>query len=95
MTIPRRKGSSLNAHLDSDVRNLLDNLAVSAQSFRKGANRVRKKMWWQNAKVRFRLSSKVVVSDGNLQFKIVDCHRGAGYHPLAYYYHRTNRQDEK
>jgi len=27
-----------------------DNLAVSAQSFRKGANRVRKKMWWQNAK---------------------------------------------
>ncbi|CAG7848915.1 SubName: Full=Probable synaptobrevin (V-SNARE) homolog {ECO:0000313/EMBL:CCA68360.1} [Serendipita indica DSM 11827] len=27
-----------------------DGLAVSAQSFRKGANRVRKKMWWQNMK---------------------------------------------
>lgn len=29
----------------------LDGLAVSAQSFRKGANRVRKRMWWQNMKV--------------------------------------------
>jgi len=27
-----------------------DGLAVSAQSFRKGANRVRKRMWWQNMK---------------------------------------------
>ncbi len=53
----RQKGKQFHVHLDSDVRNLLDNLAVSAQSFRKGANRVRKKMWWQNAKVRFYLSS--------------------------------------
>ncbi|PVF98679.1 synaptobrevin, partial [Serendipita vermifera] len=28
-----------------------DGLAVSAQTFRKGANRVRKRMWWQNMKV--------------------------------------------
>lgn len=95
MSIPRKKGKLFHVHLDSDVRNFLDNLAVSAQSFRKGANRVRKKMWWQNAKVRLRLSSKVVVNDINLQCKIVDCYRGAGYHPLANYYHRTNRQDEK
>jgi len=27
-----------------------DGLAVSAQTFRKGANRVRKRMWWQNMK---------------------------------------------
>ena len=73
----------------------LDTLAVSAQSFRKGANRVRKKMWWQNAKVRSCRSSTVVVYDGNLRFKIVDCDRGAGYHPLADYHHRTDRQDAK
>ncbi|KAG8830821.1 hypothetical protein FRB91_007006 [Serendipita sp. 411] len=32
------------------LRDKTDGLAVSAQSFRKGANRVRKKMWWQNMK---------------------------------------------
>jgi len=35
--------------LDS-LQDKTDNLAVSAQSFRKGANRVRKRMWWQNMK---------------------------------------------
>ncbi|KAI0360701.1 synaptobrevin-like protein [Trametes cingulata] len=29
-----------------------DNLAVSAQGFRRGANRVRKNMWWKDMKVR-------------------------------------------
>ena len=26
---------------------MVDNLAVSAQGFRRGANRVRKQMWWK------------------------------------------------
>ena len=39
--------------LDS-LESKTDNLAVSAQGFRRGANRVRKQMWW---KVRFLLSS--------------------------------------
>lgn len=29
-----------------------DNLAVSAQGFRRGANRVRKQMWWKDMKMR-------------------------------------------
>jgi len=29
-----------------------DNLAVSAQGFRRGANRVRKNMWWKDMKMR-------------------------------------------
>lgn len=55
-------GSGFMLILESDdVHNLSDNLAVSAQSFRKGANRVRKKMWWQNAKVGFRRSSIALI----------------------------------
>jgi vesicle-associated membrane protein 4 len=38
---------------------LVDGLAVSAQTFRKGANRVRKRMWWQNMKV----SSRFFISE--------------------------------
>ncbi|KAF9451605.1 synaptobrevin [Macrolepiota fuliginosa MF-IS2] len=37
--------------LDS-LQDKTDNLAVSAQGFRRGANRVRKNMWWKDMKVR-------------------------------------------
>ncbi|KAF8874759.1 synaptobrevin-domain-containing protein [Infundibulicybe gibba] len=37
--------------LDS-LQDKTDNLAVSAQGFRRGANRVRKNMWWKDMKMR-------------------------------------------
>ena len=37
--------------LDS-IENKTDNLAISAQGFRRGANRVRKDMWWKDMKRR-------------------------------------------
>lgn len=36
------RGENLN-----DLQGKTDNLAVSAQGFRRGANRVRKQMWWK------------------------------------------------
>ncbi|WFD18413.1 synaptobrevin [Malassezia caprae] len=38
-------------NLDS-LQNKTDNLAVSAQGFRRGANQVRKRMWWKDVKMR-------------------------------------------
>ncbi|KAF8586772.1 synaptobrevin [Ramaria rubella] len=37
--------------LDS-LQDKTDNLAVSAQGFRRGANKVRKNMWWKDMKMR-------------------------------------------
>lgn len=36
--------------LDS-LQDKTDNLAISAQTFKRGANRVRKNMWWKDMKV--------------------------------------------
>ncbi|RYP24211.1 hypothetical protein DL765_000706 [Monosporascus sp. GIB2] len=38
-----------------------DNLAVSAQGFRRGANRVRKQMWWKDMKMRMCLIIGIIV----------------------------------
>ncbi|GAA6015226.1 hypothetical protein JCM8202_002387 [Rhodotorula sphaerocarpa] len=38
-----------------------DNLAQSAQGFRRGANRVRKKMWWKDMKMRVLIAVMVAV----------------------------------
>ncbi|KAK4052819.1 ATP-binding cassette transporter snq2 [Microbotryomycetes sp. JL201] len=38
-----------------------DNLAQSAQGFRKGANRVRKQMWWQDMKMRILIGVGIAV----------------------------------
>jgi vesicle-associated membrane protein 4 len=38
-----------------------DNLAVSAQSFRRGANKVRKQMWWKDMKMRIWIVIGIVV----------------------------------
>ncbi|EJD08455.1 synaptobrevin [Fomitiporia mediterranea MF3/22] len=38
-----------------------DNLAVSAQGFRKGANRVRKNMWWKDMKMRIIIGIAIVI----------------------------------
>ncbi|CAH7674575.1 vesicle-associated membrane protein 4 [Phakopsora pachyrhizi] len=38
-----------------------DNLAVSAQGFRRGANRVRKQMWWKDMKMRLLIGLGIVI----------------------------------
>jgi len=38
-----------------------DNLAVSAQGFRRGANRVRKNMWWKDMKMRIIIGIAIMV----------------------------------
>jgi len=38
-----------------------DNLAVSAQGFRRGANRVRKQMWWKDMKMRMCIVIGVII----------------------------------
>ncbi|KAL2830296.1 synaptobrevin-domain-containing protein [Aspergillus cavernicola] len=45
------KVSERGERLDS-LQDKTDNLAVSAQGFRRGANRVRKQMWWKDMKMR-------------------------------------------
>jgi vesicle-associated membrane protein 4 len=46
--------------LDS-LQDKTDNLAVSAQGFRRGANRVRKQMWWKDMKMRMCLFAGVII----------------------------------
>lgn len=46
--------------LDS-LQDKTDNLAVSAQGFRRGANRVRKQMWWKDMKMRVCLVICVII----------------------------------
>jgi vesicle-associated membrane protein 4 len=38
-----------------------DNLATSAQGFRRGANRVRKQMWWKDMKMRMCIIVGIIV----------------------------------
>ncbi|KAF3768536.1 hypothetical protein M406DRAFT_354912 [Cryphonectria parasitica EP155] len=38
-----------------------DNLAVSAQGFRRGANRVRKQMWWKDMKMRMCIIVGIII----------------------------------
>ncbi|WPK27266.1 hypothetical protein PUMCH_004645 [Australozyma saopauloensis] len=46
--------------LDS-IENKTDNLAISAQGFRRGANRVRKDMWWKDMKMRMCIILGVII----------------------------------
>ena len=46
--------------LDS-IENKTDNLAIRAQGFRRGANRVRKDMWWKDMKMRMCLILVVII----------------------------------
>jgi len=51
-----KRGEALDALQDKT-----DNLAVSAQGFRRGANRVRKNMWWKDMKMRIIIGVAVSV----------------------------------
>ncbi|KAI0266366.1 synaptobrevin-domain-containing protein [Gloeopeniophorella convolvens] len=46
--------------LDS-LQDKTDNLAVSAQGFRRNANRVRKNMWWKDMKMRIIIGVAIVI----------------------------------
>lgn len=54
------KVSERGERLDS-LQDKTDNLAVSAQGFRRGANRVRKQMWWKDMKMRVCLVICIIV----------------------------------
>jgi vesicle-associated membrane protein 4 len=54
------KVSQRGEQLDS-LQDKTDNLAVSAQGFRRGANRVRKQMWWKDMKMRMCLIVGIVI----------------------------------
>lgn len=48
------------ARLDS-LQDKTDNLAQSAQGFRRGANRVRKQMWWKDMKMRMCIAVGIII----------------------------------
>jgi vesicle-associated membrane protein 4 len=54
------KVSERGERLDS-LQDKTDNLAVSAQGFRRGANRVRKAMWWKDMKMRMCIIGTIIV----------------------------------
>ncbi|CAI4064824.1 hypothetical protein SUVZ_08G3460 [Saccharomyces uvarum] len=45
----------------TSIEDKADNLAISAQGFKRGANRVRKQMWWKDLKMRMCLFLVVVI----------------------------------
>lgn len=44
-----------------NLQDKTDNLAISAQGFRRGANRVRKQMWWKDMKMRMCIIVGIIV----------------------------------
>ncbi|KAG9258548.1 synaptobrevin-domain-containing protein [Emericellopsis atlantica] len=54
------KVSQRGERLDA-LQDKTDNLAISAQGFRRGANRVRKQMWWKDMKMRVCLIVGVII----------------------------------
>ena len=54
------KVSQRGERLDA-LQDKTDNLAVSAQGFRRGANRVRKQMWWKDMKMRMCIAVGIVI----------------------------------
>lgn len=54
------KVSQRGERLDA-LQNKTDDLAASAQGFRRGANRVRKAMWWKDMKMRIWLGVGIAV----------------------------------
>jgi vesicle-associated membrane protein 4 len=54
------KVSERGERLDS-LQDKTDNLQRSAQGFRRGANRVRKAMWWKDMKMRICLGVLIVI----------------------------------
>ncbi|KAK9895185.1 synaptobrevin, partial [Cystobasidium minutum MCA 4210] len=55
-----RKATERGVKLDT-LQDQTDTLAVSAQGFRRGANRVRKAMWWKDMKYRLLIIGGIVL----------------------------------
>ncbi|KAI4846727.1 hypothetical protein E4T44_04906 [Aureobasidium sp. EXF-8845] len=72
------KVSERGERLDS-LQDKTDNLAVSAQGFRRGANRVRKQMWWKDMKMRMCLIVGII-----LLLVIIIVPSGTSIIPLCY-----------
>ncbi|GES78264.1 vesicle-associated membrane protein 4 [Rhizophagus clarus] len=51
-----QRGEALDALHDKT-----ENLSVSAQGFRRGANRVRKQMWWKDMKMRIIIAAVIII----------------------------------
>ncbi|CAI4052320.1 hypothetical protein SKDZ_15G4610 [Saccharomyces kudriavzevii ZP591] len=45
----------------TSIEDKADNLAISAQGFKRGANRVRKQMWWKDLKMRMCLFLVIII----------------------------------
>ncbi|CCH61297.1 hypothetical protein TBLA_0E02430 [Henningerozyma blattae CBS 6284] len=45
----------------ASIEDKADNLAVSAQGFKRGANRVRKQMWWKDLKMKMCLVLVIII----------------------------------
>ena len=45
----------------TSIEDKADNLAISAQGFKRGANRVRKQMWWKDLKMRMCLVLVIII----------------------------------
>ncbi|TQV92091.1 hypothetical protein V2A60_004392 [Cordyceps javanica] len=54
------KVSQRGERLDA-LQDKTDNLAASAQGFRRGANRVRKQMWWKDMKMRMCIIIGIII----------------------------------
>lgn len=54
------KASQRGDRLDA-LQDKTDNLATSAQGFRRGANRVRKQMWWKDMKMRICIIVGIII----------------------------------
>lgn len=55
-----QKASQRGERLDT-LQDKTDNLATSAQGFRRGANRVRKQMWWKDMKMRICIIVGIII----------------------------------
>jgi len=55
-----QKAGERGERLDN-LQDKTDNLATSAQGFRRGANRVRKQMWWKDMKMRICIIVGIII----------------------------------
>jgi vesicle-associated membrane protein 4 len=63
VTIMQQNMDSLTARGErlTDIEGKTDNLQQTSVQFRRGANQVRKKMWWKDTKMKIIIASAIVV----------------------------------
>ncbi len=83
------KVSQRGERLDA-LQDKTDNLAVSAQGFRRGANRVRKQMWWKDVKMRICIIVGIVILIVSIVVPAGKAHQSHFFFPLCRRMHKTN-----